>query len=110
MTQYAFLALGILLGVVGQFFLKTGADAVGIVEQFLRPTTIMGLGCYGFAAICYTLALRSIPLSVAYPSVSISYAIVVVAAHLLWKEPLGAQQILAISMITGGIALLYWRA
>ena len=109
MTQYLLLGLGIVLGVIGQLLLKSGADAAGIVEQFLRPGTIAGLGFYGFAAICYTLALRTIPLSVAYPSVSASYVIVVVLAHVLWKEPLGLQQLAAVVLISGGIGLLYWK-
>jgi multidrug transporter EmrE-like cation transporter len=76
----------------------------------LRPATLVGLACYGFAAIFYTLSLRTIPVSVAYPSVSISYALVVVLAHVLWKEPLGLQQAAAILLIMSGISLLYWRA
>ena len=110
MTHYLLLGLGIVLGVIGQILLKSGADATGIVEQFLRPTTVAGLGCYGFAAICYTLALRSIPLSIAYPSVSASYVIVVVLSPVLWKEPLGLQQAAAVLLISGGIGLLYWKA
>jgi undecaprenyl phosphate-alpha-L-ara4N flippase subunit ArnE len=110
MIHYLLLALGIALGVAGQFLLKAGSDATGIVEQFLRLPTIVGLVCYGFAAICYTLSLRAIPLSVAYPSVSASYVIVVVIAHLMWKEPLGLQQMTAVLLISGGIGLLYWKA
>lgn len=110
MTHYLLLAAGIALGVAGQFLLKAGADAGGIVEQFLRVPTIGGLGCYGLAAICYTLSLRAIPLSIAYPSVSASYVIVVVVSHLVWKEPLGLQQLAAVLLISGGIGLLYWKA
>ncbi len=110
MTHYVLLALGIGLGVAGQLLLKTGADSVGIVDQFLRLPTLAGLGCYGLAAICYTLALRAIPVSIAFPSVSASYVIVVVIAHFMWKEPLGVQQFTAIALISGGIGLLYWKA
>jgi small multidrug resistance pump len=109
MTHYLLLALGILLGVAGQLLLKTGADAPSVVEQFLRLPTLAGLGFYGLAAICYTLSLRAIPLSVAYPSVSASYVIVVVIAHVMWKEPLGLQQMAAVALISGGIGLLYWK-
>jgi small multidrug resistance pump len=110
MMGYVFLALGILVGVAGQFLLKSGSDAAGIFEQFLKPATVAGFACYGLAGVLYTLSLRSIPLSVAYPSVSASYVIVVVIAHLLWKEPLGLQQMTAVLLISGGIGLLYWKA
>ena len=95
---------------VGAGGFKGAPDADGIVEQFLRLPTLAGLGCYGLAAICYTLSLRAIPLSIAYPSVSASYVIVVVVSHLLWKEPLGLQQMAAVLLISGGIGLLYWKA
>jgi len=105
MTQYAFLALGILLGVIGQFFLKTGADAVGIIEQFLRPTTIMGLGCYGFAAICYTLALRSIPVGTGYAVwTGIGAVGTAIFGMVLFAEPVNAARIACMLMIVAGIA------
>ena len=45
MIHYLLLAAGIALGVAGQFLLKAGADADGIVEQFLRlPTLVVSAG------------------------------------------------------------------
>ncbi len=110
MIHYALLGFGIALSAVGQYLLKSGADTPSVVEQFLSPTTMTGLICYGIASICYSVSLRAIPLSVAYPSVSAGYVIVVVIAHLLWDEPLGLQQVAAVALITGGIGLLYWKA
>ena len=48
-----------------------------------------------------------ITLSIAYPSVSLSYVVVVVMAHLVWGEPLGLRQGAALVLIISGIALLY---
>ncbi|NLI95777.1 MAG: EamA family transporter [Synergistaceae bacterium] len=104
------LALGfsIALTVLGQFFLKTGSlsKAEGL-RLFLHPATLAGLFSYGFASLFYIVALRKIPLSIAYPSVSLSYVAVVVLAHFAWGEPLGLRQGTALFLIISGIALLY---
>jgi drug/metabolite transporter (DMT)-like permease len=44
--------------------------------------------------------------SVAFPSVSLSYAIVAVMGHWLFNEPFGWQQIAGIVLITGGVFLV----
>ena len=68
---YTSLSAAILLGVGGQILLKLAADgSATVVGQFLTPLTV----------------------SIAFPSVSASYAIVAVLAHLLWNEPLGWPQ------------------
>ncbi|WP_422012349.1 DMT family transporter [Reyranella sp.] len=103
---YVALAIGILAGIGGQILLKTGADAPDFVSQLLRPSTIAGLALYGSAAFLYIVALRKIPVSVAFPSVSLSYAIVAVAGHFLFGEPFGIKQIGGIALIVGGVVLI----
>jgi len=106
MIYYVVLGFGILAGIGGQMLLKAGADAPTLVEQILRPTTILGLALYGSAAFMYIFALRKIPVSVAFPSVSLSYAIVAVLGHFLFKEPFGIRQIGGIVLIMGGVMLI----
>jgi multidrug transporter EmrE-like cation transporter len=110
LVYYASLAAAILLGVAGQILLKSAANgSATMVGQFLNPLTIMAFGIYVFAAFCYILALKKIPVSVAFPSVSASYAIVALLAHLLWDEPLGLPQISGLLLISGGVLLLNQR-
>ena len=52
------------------------------------------------------MALRKIPVSVAFPSVSLSYAIVAVLGHYLFGEPFGMKQIGGIVLIVGGVVLI----
>jgi small multidrug resistance pump len=105
-VYYAALGLGILAGIVGQMLLKAGADAPDFVSQVLRPSTLCGLALYGSAAFLYIIALRKIPVSVAFPSVSLSYAIVAVLGHFLFGEPFGIKQIGGIALIMGGVILI----
>jgi small multidrug resistance pump len=105
---YAALFAGILLGVLGQFALKAGAErSSGMIAQFIDPFTIAGFVVYALAAILYIIAIKRIPLSLAFPSVSLSYAAVAIVAHLVWGEPLGLPQLAGIALITGGIVLLH---
>ncbi len=103
---YAALGLGILAGIGGQMLLKAGASAPDFVSQLMRPSTLYGLALYGSAAFLYIVALRKIPVSVAFPSVSLSYAIVAVLGHYLFGEPFGLKQIGGIVLIMGGVALI----
>ncbi len=103
---YVALAIGILAGIGGQVLLKLGADAPDFVSQVLRPSTLAGLALYGSAAFLYIVALRKIPVSVAFPSVSLSYAIVAVLGHYLFGEPFGMKQIGGIALIVGGVVLI----
>jgi len=59
------------------------------------------------AALCYILALKKIPVSIAFPSVAASYAVVAVLAHVLWNEPLGWPQLAGIVLIGGGVLLIH---
>jgi small multidrug resistance pump len=103
---YVVLGIGILAGIAGQMLLKAGADAPTLVEQVLRPSTLIGLAFYGSAAFLYIFALRKIPVTVAFPSVSLSYAIVAVLGYFLFGEPFGVKQIGGIALIIGGVVLI----
>jgi small multidrug resistance pump len=106
MVYYVALGIGILAGIAGQILLKAGADAPDFVSQILRPSTLTGLALYGSAAFLYMMVLRKLPVSVAFPSVSLSYAIVAVLGHFLFGEPFGIKQIGGIVLIMGGVALI----
>jgi small multidrug resistance pump len=106
MIYYVALGISVLAGIGGQMLLKAGADAPTLVGQILRPTTLIGLALYGSAAFFYIFALRKIPLSVAFPSVSLSYAIVAVLGYFLFGEPFGIKQIGGIVLIMGGVLLI----
>jgi multidrug transporter EmrE-like cation transporter len=105
---YTSLVASILLGVAGQVALKAGAvDSATLWGQFLNPRTILGFGIYVIAALLYIVALKRIPVSIAYPSVAGSYIIVAVLAHLLWQEPFGWPQLAGLVLIGGGIFLIH---
>lgn len=109
LIYYACLFTAILIGVVGQISLKTGIlnmTASSSSIPLLQPFVILGLTCYFTSAMFYLFALKKIPLSVAFPSVSMSYVAVALIAHFLWNEPFGSQHMIAIAFILTGVFLL----
>jgi small multidrug resistance pump len=105
---YVSLVAAVLLGVAGQIALKSGAlGSPTVVAQFVNPLTLVGFAIYVVAAFCYILALKRIPVSVAFPSVAASYGVVAIMAHLLWNEPFGWSQIAGLLLIGGGIVLIH---
>jgi multidrug transporter EmrE-like cation transporter len=108
MSPYVWLGMAILLGVTGQLVLKAGAESSGEgLAQFLSPWTLCGFGVYFLSALTYIVAIKKIPISLAYPSVSISYGILAVVAHLVWREPLTWQHWAGIVLISSGIFVMF---
>ena len=106
--SYTSLAAAILLGIAGQIALKSAANgSLTVIAQFLHPLTMIGLAVYAFAALCYILALKRIPVSIALSSLAASYAVVAMLAHILWNEPLGWPQMAGILMIGSGVLLIH---
>jgi small multidrug resistance pump len=105
---YLSLISAILFGVAGQIVLKSGATASQTVAaQFANPLTLLGLGIYVLAALLYIVALKKIPVSIAFPSVAASYAAVAIIAHLMWNEPFGWPQVGGLVLIGSGILLIH---
>ncbi len=106
MLSYLSLALGILLGVGGQMLLKSGASSETLLQQFLAPQSIIGLGLYFAASICYMYALRKIPVSVAFPRVALSYVLVALLAFWLYGESMSLPKIAGIALVCVGVLLI----
>jgi undecaprenyl phosphate-alpha-L-ara4N flippase subunit ArnE len=108
LPYYLALAAGDRGGIGGQLLLKAGSvGAQSTIAQFMRLPTLIGLGFYAFSAVLYVIALRRIPVSLAFPSVSISYAVIALLGYVLWSEPVGWSQVAGIVLICTGVVLLY---
>jgi small multidrug resistance pump len=109
MTSFhAALALAVLGGICGQLLLKAGSvGATDTLSQLVRWPTLLGLAFYAASAVLYLVALRKIPVSVAFPSVAVSYAIIAALGWLVWNEPMGWPQVAGLVLICAGVVLLY---
>jgi small multidrug resistance pump len=106
LPHYLALFTAIALSAVGNVLLKAGAGAEAFVDQILRPATIVGFVFYGVSAVLYIIALRKLPLSIAAPSVALSYALVAAVGYFWFRESLSPRQIGGIAAIVVGVMLL----
>ena len=120
MTPFTFslLMAGVLLNAVAQLLLKAGTNRVGEFAFTLEniapvgakiatsPHIIAGIGCYVVSVVVWILALSRVPVSVAYPMLSVGYIVNAVAAWMLFGESLTAQKLVGIGFIVIGVWLV----
>ncbi len=114
-VSFALILTGVLLNAAAQLFLKAGTTAVGHFEFHLdnaipvgmklafQPYILGGLGCYVVSVVVWILALSRVPVSVAYPMLSIGYIVNAVIAHFWFGEAFTAQKMLGIGFIVLGV-------
>lgn len=117
-ATFSLLMLGVLLNALAQLLLKAGTSRVGefaftldnVVPVGLRLATsgpiLAGLACYVVSVVAWILALSRVPVSVAYPMLSVGYVVNAIAAWLLFGESLGAQKLVGIAFIVAGVFLV----
>ena len=92
-TAFAFLMTGVLLNAAAQLLLKAGTNVLGVItltrenwlETFWRMSTqgffVAGVACYMFSLVVWIIGLSRVPVSVAYPMLSVGYIIKIGRAH-----------------------------
>ena len=103
---YLALWLSILTGVGNQMLLKAGAGAPDFVAQLMDWHTLAGLGLYGVTSVGYMIAIRRIPLSVAFPSISLSYVVVMIIGGIVFGEAVTVAKIAGVVLIGVGVWVL----
>ena len=109
---YSLLLVAIVIGVVGQLLLRHGMSRcpgfrlAGIVGLIRNRPVVAGFICYGASTLLYLHVLASIDLSIAYPTVSLGYVLVMVMSKVLFKELIRPAQWGAVLIICAGVALV----
>jgi multidrug transporter EmrE-like cation transporter len=109
---------GVLLNAAAQLLLKAGTNRIGEfafsldnvvpigIKVASSPFVLGGLACYGVSVVVWILALSRVPVSIAYPMLSIGYIVNAAAAWLLFGESLTAQKLVGIGFIVVGVWLV----
>ena len=115
---FALILTGVLLNAAAQLLLKAGTNAVGHFEFHLdnlvpigtkialQPFIIGGMACYAVSLVVWIMALSRVPVSLAYPMLSIGYVINAIVAFYWFGEPLAMQKMLGIGFIVVGVVLV----
>jgi multidrug transporter EmrE-like cation transporter len=119
-TLAAFLLLlaAIVLGTCAQLLLKAGTNAVGAfaftldnlvpvgTKLALEPRILGGAGCYAVSLAIWIMALSRVEVSVAYPMLSIGFALNALLAWWLLGEAVTPLRMLGIGIIILGVWLI----
>jgi multidrug transporter EmrE-like cation transporter len=77
------------------------------LQVFLNWPFVLGVACFGLNLLAYTMALRKLPLSLAYPiMVSVGYLIILGVSAFLFQEKLAVRQYMGTALMLGGLWLL----
>jgi multidrug transporter EmrE-like cation transporter len=117
-VAFSLVLTGVLLNAAAQLLLKAGTNRIGefafslgnIVPIGLKvaasPFVLGGLACYAVSVVVWIMALSRVPVSVAYPMLSIGYIVNAAAAWMLFGESLTAQKLVGIGFIVVGVWLV----
>ncbi len=116
--SFSLVLSGVLLNAAAQLLLKAGTNRIGAfaftAENILpvglqvasSPFVLGGLACYAVSVVVWILALSRVPVSVAYPMLSIGYIVNAAAAWWLFGESITAQKLVGIGFIVVGVWLV----
>lgn len=116
--SFSLILAGVLLNAAAQLLLKAGTTRVGHFEftpdnivpigwqLATQPHIVAGMCCYAISLVVWIMALSRVPVSVAYPMLSIGYVINAFAAWWLFGESLAAQKLIGIGFIVVGVWLV----
>jgi len=76
------------------------------VRLFTTPIVLLGFLMYGVSSLFWLFILSKLPLSLAYPLVSMGYVLVVFFSWLLLREHVGIGRMAGVAVICCGVALL----
>jgi multidrug transporter EmrE-like cation transporter len=117
-TGLMLVLVGVLLNAIAQLCLKAATQATGpialsaneisfgLTRVAMVPWFWIGLACYAVSVLIWILALSRVPVTIAYPMLSLGYVVNAVAARLWLGESLGTVKIVAIGIIITGVFLL----
>ena len=115
----ALILASVLVGVLGQLFLKAGVAKLGTIggealsnlphlvgTVATTPQILIGLAFYGLGAAMWIVVLSRVDLSLAYPMLGLGYVIVLLTSWLVFGEAVTPLRWAGTLMIVAGVVLV----
>jgi multidrug transporter EmrE-like cation transporter len=107
LASFAFLFTGVLLNAGAQLLLKAGTNAQPLgLGLAIEPHILGGLACYVVSVVVWVIGLSRVPVSIAYPMLSLGYVVNAVAAYYLLGESINAMRLGGIAVIIAGVLIV----
>jgi len=106
-ASFGLVLVGVLLNAAAQLLLKAGTNAMPLGPRLaLEPHILGGLACYAVSVVVWVIALSRVPVSIAYPMLSIGYIVNALAAWYLFGETLSTMKLAGIGVIVAGVFMV----
>ena len=107
LVSFWFILAGVLLNATAQLLLKAGTNAMPLgLRLAIEPHILAGLACYVISVVVWVVALSRVPVSIAYPMLSIGYVVNALAAWALLGEALTPLRMAGIAVIVVGVFMV----
>jgi drug/metabolite transporter (DMT)-like permease len=114
MNRYLIVIVCVLCACVGQILFKLSANISKQLNPVwlltFEPVFILALILYGVATLGWIWCLQELPLSRAYPLMSLAYIVVPLLSWLFFKEAPNPWYFLSVFLIISGILVLILKA
>ena len=118
MKNFPLILIAISLNAVGQILLKAGTTSIGVFHVTLKglpallwtiiksPYIDLGIFCYCLSLLFWLWVLSRVPVSVAYPMLSIGYIFSIFAGYIFFGEPITLLKVCGVLIIMLGVYLV----
>lgn len=118
LISFGLIFIGVMLNAAAQILMKAGTNSIGYFEFSMANIVPIGwklatewhivvaLICYALSVIIWILALSRLPVSIAFPLLSMAYIVTAVAAWYLLGEALSLTKVVGIVVIILGVIII----
>jgi len=118
LVSFILIFVGVMLNAAAQILMKAGTNAVGHFEFSMENVLPIGLKlatewhiatalfCYALSVVVWILALSRVPVSIAFPMLSMAYVVNAVAAWYLLGEPFSSIKLVGMGVIILGVIII----
>jgi drug/metabolite transporter (DMT)-like permease len=117
-VSFALIFTGVMLNAAAQILMKSGTNAIGHFEFSVQNILPIGLRlatdwhilaalcCYVLSVVIWILALSRVPVSIAFPMLSMAYVVNAIAAYYLLGEPFSSTKLVGMGIIILGVIVI----
>ncbi|MCJ8236981.1 EamA family transporter [Peteryoungia algae] len=102
-----------LLIALGQVLFKLTSQSIGtfsagsLMMLAINPVFIAALALYGFGTVVWIYVLRSVPLTIAYSFMGLTFCFVPLLAQIFFGEPLHMRYLIGTLLILAGLVTIH---
>lgn len=115
--NFGLILIGVLINAGAQLLIKAGTTALGtlvspsgpfatVIRIVFQPYIFAGLVSYVVSVAIWIVVLSKVPVSVAYPMLSIGYVVNAIAGYYLFGESLNWSKLIGIGIIIIGVYMI----